>query len=45
MGRAAMTVVFINYAPHILNSQMSRIAGKLGFAPRPLAESRFWAAA
>lgn len=30
-----MTVVFINYASHILNSQMSRIAGKLGFAPVP----------
>ena len=34
-GTAAMTVVFINYASHILNSQMSRIAGKLGFAPVP----------
>lgn len=34
-GSAAMTVVFINYASHILNSQMSRIAGKLGFAPVP----------
>ena len=30
-----MTVVVINYASHILNSQMSRIAGKLGFAPVP----------
>ena len=34
-GSAAMTVVFINYASHILNSQMSQIAGKLGFAPVP----------
>ncbi len=31
----AMTVVFINYASHILNSKMSSIAGKLGFAPVP----------
>ena len=38
-GTAAMTVVFINYASHILNSQMSRIAGKLGFAPVPGAVS------
>ena len=30
-----MTVVFINYASHILNSKMSSIAGKLGFAPVP----------
>lgn len=34
-GSAAMTVVFINYASHILNSKMSSIAGKLGFAPVP----------
>lgn len=34
-GSAAMTVVFINYASHILNLNMSRIAGKLGFAPVP----------
>lgn len=32
---AASTVVFINYASHILNSNMSSIAGKLGFAPVP----------
>lgn len=30
-----MTVVFINYASHILNLKMSSIAGKLGFAPVP----------
>lgn len=34
-GSAAMTVVFINYASHILNSKMSSIAGKLGFASVP----------
>lgn len=34
-GSAAMTVVFINYASHILNSKMSGIAGKLGFASVP----------
>jgi multiple sugar transport system substrate-binding protein len=34
-GSAAMTVVFINYASHILNLKMSSIAGKLGFAPVP----------
>ena len=34
-GSAAMTVVFINYASHILNSKMSSIVGKLGFAPVP----------
>ena len=34
-GSAAMTVVFINYASHMLNSKMSSIAGKLGFAPVP----------
>lgn len=34
-GSAATTVVFINYASHILNSKMSSIAGKLGFAPVP----------
>ena len=34
-GSAAMTVVFINYASHILNSKMSSITGKLGFAPVP----------
>lgn len=34
-GSAAMTVVFINYASHILNSKMSSIAGRLGFAPVP----------
>lgn len=34
-GSAAMTVVFINYASHILNSQMSSISGNLGFAPVP----------
>ena len=34
-GSAAMTVVFINYASHILNSKMSSIAGKLGFAAVP----------
>lgn len=34
-GSAAMTVVFINYASHILNFKMSSIAGKLGFAPVP----------
>lgn len=34
-GSAAMTVVFINYASHILNLNMSRIAGKLGYAPVP----------
>ena len=30
-----MTVVFINYASHILNLKMSSIAGKLGVAPVP----------
>lgn len=34
-GSAAMTVVFINYASHILNLKMSSIAGKLGFASVP----------
>lgn len=34
-GSAAMTVVFINYASHILNLKMSSIAGKLGVAPVP----------
>lgn len=34
-GSAAMTVVFINYASHILNLKMSSIAGRLGFAPVP----------
>lgn len=34
-GSAAMTVVFINYASHILNLKISSIAGKLGFAPVP----------
>lgn len=34
-GSAAMTVVFINYASHILNLKMSSIAGKLGYAPVP----------
>jgi len=34
-GSAAMTVVFINYASDILNSKMSSIAGKLGYAPVP----------
>lgn len=34
-GSAAMTMVFINYASHILNLQMSSIAGKIGFAPVP----------
>jgi len=34
-GAAAMTIVYINYASHILNLRMSRIAGKLGFAPVP----------
>lgn len=34
-GSAAMTVVFINYASHTLNSNMSQITGKLGFAPVP----------
>lgn len=34
-GSAAMTMVFINYASHILNLQMSSIAGKLGVAPVP----------
>lgn len=34
-GSAATTIVFINYASHILNSKMSSIAGKLGFAPVP----------
>ncbi len=34
-GSAAMTVVFINYASHILNSRLSSLAGKLGVAPVP----------
>lgn len=34
-GSAAMTIVFINYASHILNLKMSSIAGNLGFAPVP----------
>lgn len=34
-GSAAMTVVFINYASHILNLKRSSIAGKLGFATVP----------
>lgn len=34
-GSAATTIVFINYASHILNSKMSSIAGRLGFAPVP----------
>ncbi len=34
-GSAAMTMVFINYASHILNLKHSSIAGKLGFAPVP----------
>lgn len=34
-GSAAATVVFINYASHILNSKLSGIAGRLGFAPVP----------
>lgn len=34
-GSAAMTVVFINYASHILNLKMSSIAGKLGFSQVP----------
>lgn len=34
-GSAAMTVVFINYASHILNSKLSGLAGNLGIAPVP----------
>jgi multiple sugar transport system substrate-binding protein len=34
-GSAAMTVVFINYASEILNSKLSSIAGKVGYAPVP----------
>lgn len=34
-GSAAMTVVFINYASHILNSSVSGLAGNLGIAPVP----------
>ena len=34
-GSAAMTVVFMNYASDIVNSQNASIAGKIGYAPIP----------
>lgn len=34
-GNAAMTMVFMNHASDIINTKISNIAGKIGFAPVP----------
>lgn len=34
-GKAAMTIVFANYASQVIGSQSTRVAGKIGFAPIP----------
>lgn len=34
-GKAAMTIVFANYASQVIGSQSTKVAGKIGFAPIP----------